>query len=109
MVKNLPANAGDSGSILGLESPLEEEMATHSSILVGKSHGQRSLEGYSPWGCKRGGHDLTIDAESLPLPLSHLYRPIFHFLKLSQVRLQNKAFLLGRYVTSLYDTLRQAV
>ena len=27
-------------------------MAIHSSILPGKSHGQRSLEGYSPWGRK---------------------------------------------------------
>ena len=27
-------------------------MATHSSILPGEFHGQRSLEGYSPWGCK---------------------------------------------------------
>ena len=84
-------------------------MATHSSILVGKSHGQRSLVGYSPWGCKRGGHDLTIDAVSLPFLLSHLYRSIFHFSKLSQVHLQNKVFLLGRCVTSLYDTLCQAV
>ena len=32
----------------GREDPLEKEMATHSSILVGKSHGQRSLVGYSP-------------------------------------------------------------
>ena len=35
MVKNPPANAGDvtdAGSILGQEDPLEEEMATHSSI-----------------------------------------------------------------------------
>ena len=30
-------------------------MAIHSSILPGKSHGQRSLEGYSPWGCKESG------------------------------------------------------
>ena len=35
---------------LGWEDPLEEEMATHSSILAGKSHGHRSLAGYSPWG-----------------------------------------------------------
>ena len=38
-VKNLPANAGDAkdaGSIPGLEDPLEEDMATHSSILVWK-------------------------------------------------------------------------
>ena len=33
---------------LGQEDPLEEEMATHSSILPGKFHGQRSLAGYSP-------------------------------------------------------------
>ena len=33
MVKNLPANAGDTGVILGREDPLEEEMVTHSSIL----------------------------------------------------------------------------
>ena len=30
--------------------PLEKEMATHSSILAQKSHGWRSLAGYSPWG-----------------------------------------------------------
>ena len=24
-----------------------------------KSHGQRSLAGYSPWGCKGAGHDLA--------------------------------------------------
>ena len=26
-------------------------------FLPGESHGQRSLEGYSPWGCKRVGHN----------------------------------------------------
>ena len=37
MAKNLPANGRDvrdSGSILGWEDPLEEGMATHSSILA---------------------------------------------------------------------------
>ena len=28
-------------------------------FLPGKSHGQRSLAGYSPWGCKRVGHGLA--------------------------------------------------
>ena len=37
---------------LGWEDPLEEGMATHSSILAGESHGQRSLGGYSPCGLK---------------------------------------------------------
>ena len=32
--------------------PLEEEMATHSVFLPAKSHEQRSLVGYSPWGHK---------------------------------------------------------
>ena len=42
---------------LGQEDPLEEEMATHSSILAWEIHGQRSLAGYSLWGQKRDGHD----------------------------------------------------
>ena len=42
--KNLPVNAGDVGSIPGLEDPLEKEMATHTSILAGKSHGQRGSQ-----------------------------------------------------------------
>ena len=32
----------------------------------GEYHGQRSLEGYSPWGCKKVRHDL----ENKPLPNS---------------------------------------
>ena len=38
---------------LGCQDPLEKEMATHSRILaflLGRSHGQRNLVGYSPWG-----------------------------------------------------------
>ena len=45
--KDSTCQAGNSGSILGLEVPLEKELATHSSVLVWKSHGQRSLVGYS--------------------------------------------------------------
>ena len=37
---------------LGWKHPLEKGMATHSSFLPGEFHGQRSLAGYSPWGCK---------------------------------------------------------
>ena len=51
VVRNLPVNAGPR-FFLGWEDPLEKEMATHSSILAGKSNGQRSLACYSPWGCK---------------------------------------------------------
>ena len=43
MVKNLPANQEMRVQSLGQEVSLEKVMATHSSILAGKSHGQRSL------------------------------------------------------------------
>ena len=41
----------------GREDPLEKEMATHSSTLVWRIHGRRSLVGYSPWG--REESDMT--------------------------------------------------
>ena len=37
---------------LGQEDPLAKEMATTLVFLPGKSQGQRSLVGYSPWGLK---------------------------------------------------------
>ena len=52
LVKNLPATQETQVRFLGREDPLEKCMATHSSILPGESLGQRSLAGYSPWGCK---------------------------------------------------------
>ena len=51
---------------LGQEDALEKEMATHSSILARKSHGQRSLVGYSPWGPKE-----LDTAEQLALSAAH--------------------------------------
>ena len=36
-------------------------MATHSSILPGKSHGQRSLEDYSAWDCKESDMTERLD------------------------------------------------
>ena len=45
---------------LGQEDLLEKEMATQSTILSWeKSHGQKSLAGYSPEGPKTVGHDLV--------------------------------------------------
>ena len=46
--KESACNAGDSVGSLDLDDFLEEGMATHSVFLPGKSHGQRSLVGYSP-------------------------------------------------------------
>ena len=38
---------------LGQADPLEKQMAPTPVFLPGKTHGQRSLAGYSPWGYKR--------------------------------------------------------
>ena len=53
MVKSSPAMQETRVRSLGREDPLEKGMAIHSSILAWKSHGQRRLAGYSPWGRKQ--------------------------------------------------------
>ena len=58
MVKNLPAMWKTRVQPLGWEDPLEEGMATHSSILAWRIPRARSLVGYSPWGCKE--LDMTV-------------------------------------------------
>ena len=71
MVRNPPANAGDAGLIPGSGRSPGGEKATHSSILASEIHGQRSLAGYSPWSCKRIGHNLATKQQlkaSLLLP-----------------------------------------
>ena len=45
VVENTPAKQETWVQSMGWEDPLEEEMATHSSILVWEIHGQRSLVG----------------------------------------------------------------
>ena len=49
LVKNMPAIVRDMGPWIQ-EDALEKKMATHSSILSGNSHRQRSRVGDSPWG-----------------------------------------------------------
>ena len=49
---------GDTGSILGLAKiPWSKKWQPTPVFLPGKFHGQRSLTGYSPWGCKES--DMT--------------------------------------------------
>ena len=51
-VKNLCAMWEMEVQPLDQEDFLEKKMTTHSRILAGEFHGQRSLVGYSPWGCE---------------------------------------------------------
>ena len=51
--KEPPANAEDMGSISGVgKMPWSRKWHPTPVVLPGKSHGQRSLAGYSPWGHK---------------------------------------------------------
>ena len=60
--KESACNAGDLGSISGLgRSPGEGNGNPFQVFFPGKSHGQRSLAGYSSWGLKES--DMT---EQLP-------------------------------------------
>ena len=52
MVKHLYTMQETRVRSLGWEDPLEKEMAIHAVLLPGKSHVQRSLVSYSPWGRK---------------------------------------------------------
>ena len=47
VAKNLPAMQELWVQPLGMEDPLGKEMITYFVFLLGKSHGQRSLAGYS--------------------------------------------------------------
>ena len=55
--KNPPANAIDMGQSLGQEDPLEEEMATHSSILAWIIPWVEEPGGLQSMGSQRVGHD----------------------------------------------------
>ena len=63
MVKNPPANAGDSGSIPGSgRSPGGGHGNPLQYSCLENPHGQRSLAGYSPWGHKE--LDMTEHART---------------------------------------------
>ena len=66
MVNNVPAMWETQVRSLCWEDPLEKEWLPTPVFLPGESHRQRSLVGYSPWGCK-----MLDTTEQLPLSLSH--------------------------------------
>ena len=57
MVKNPPAMQQTQVRSLGLEDPLEEEMATHSSILAWRIPWTEETDGLQSTGLQRVRHD----------------------------------------------------
>ena len=92
MVKNLPAMQETGVQSPGQDDPLEKGMATPPAFFPGEFHGERSLVGYSPWGCKESDTtewltiSLFISALVLALQpwakhLSILGLNFFHFVR----------------------------
>ena len=76
VVKNPPTNAGDSGLIPRPgRSPWRRKWQPTPVFLPGKSHGQRSLAGYSLWSRKRVGHDLAAKQQQAPSAVVVLLLP----------------------------------
>ena len=67
MVKNLPAMLETWVQSLSQEDPLEKRWQPISVVLLGESHGQRSLAGYSPCGSKESDttEQLTLSRFTL--------------------------------------------
>ena len=70
MVKCVPTVRETQVQSLGWEDLLEKETATHSSILAWKIPRQKSLVGYSTWGCKE--LDTTEQLHFTTCTLCHL-------------------------------------
>ena len=58
-VKNLLADAEHRSNSWVGKIPWRRKWQPTPVFLPGKSHGQRSLAGYRPWGCKRAECDLV--------------------------------------------------
>ena len=67
---------------MGQEDPMEEEMATHYSILAWEIPEQRSLAGYSPWCCKE--LDTTEQLNMYACKLC-IYSYLYYFIEMMYV------------------------
>ena len=56
--------------------PWRRELLPTPAFLPGKSHGQRRLVDYRPWGCKRVRHDLTTNQQLWPLGLYFFFNRV---------------------------------
>ena len=61
MVKNMPKVQETPVQSLSQENPWRKEWLPTLVFLPGKSHGQRNLEGYSPWGSQRVRHNRATN------------------------------------------------
>ena len=81
---------------LGQEDPWRREWQTTPVLLPGKFHAQRSLAGYSPWGCKVR-HDWATNTFTSPFSCTkYLWIPT-RALLFSLTFLRNSIYLLQKH------------
>ena len=68
VVKNPPANAGDSGWSLGWDNPLKKEMATHSYSCL-----ENSMDRGAWWATVRGVTESDMTEHMTHFPHRHTY------------------------------------
>ena len=85
MVKNLPANAGETQvRSLGREDPLVKAMATHSSVLAWEIPWTEEPGGLQSMGSQTVGHDLMTKQTN-----KYVYIYIFQERKSYKIKCQN--------------------
>ena len=91
-VKNSPAIQATRVESVGQKIPWRRKWQLTPAFLPENSHGQRSLAGYRPWGCKRVGHDLATKQQQQVLLniLNHLTYNTFLFMLINEL---NKIYL----------------
>ena len=71
VVKNPPANVGDTGNLSWIpwvmKIPWRKKWQPTPVFLPGKSHGERSMVGYSPWGHKESNTTQQLSTYTHPL------------------------------------------
>ena len=98
MVKNMPAMQETQVQSLGQKIPWRREWQPTPVFLPGESHGQRSLVGYSPWGCKESD---TTEATS------HTHICIYIYIYISPNTYIQILLVLQILLISLYTPIRE--
>ena len=80
VVKNLPAMQETQVPSLGQQNPWRRKWQLTPGFLPGKSHGQKSLAGYSPWGHKESDTTEQLTQQQIN-PALHSARSQFLTLK----------------------------
>ena len=71
MLKNLPAKQETRVHHWVEKIPWRRKWQSALVFLSGKSHGQRSLEGYNPWGCKESDRTYQLSTSKVKKHTAH--------------------------------------